>query len=166
MTLLSRRPSVSELSEQILDMARTGVYRASVLEALQPIATQKDIRRAIAHAKRFGLHSVASLRDGDLGTYYQLDVQKYEALRSRLHSPLLLGKDAELVDRVTLATVASERMLSVVKRCTFGLVATALLCGVAGWKQASFGLFCSALSAFGIWTLQKVLAPAASSSKS
>lgn len=164
--ILSRRPSVSELSEQILEMARTGVYRASVLEALAPIATQKDIRSAIAHAKRFGLHSVASLRDAELGTYYQLDMQKYQATRSLLHSPVHLGKNADLLDRVTLATTASDRMLSVIKRCTMGLATTGLLCGVAGWRQVSFGLFCAAASALGIWTLQKACAPPADSSKS
>lgn len=166
MTSLSRRPSVSELSEQILEMARTGVYRGSVFEALAPIATQKDIRGAIAHAKRFGLHSVASLRDADLGTYYQLDVQKYQAKRFLLQSPIVLGQDAELLDRVTSATAASDRMLGVVKRSAIGLATVGFACGVAGWKQASFGLFCGAVSAFGIWTLQKVWAAPASSSKS
>lgn len=146
-------------------MARTGVYRASVLEALAPIATQKDIRGAIAHAKRFGLHTVASLRDAELGTYYQLDVQQYQTKRALLHSPVHLGKDAELLDRVTIATGASDRMLRVVKHCAVSLAAAGLACGVAGWKQASFGLFCATVSALGIWTLQKVCAGQADSSK-
>jgi hypothetical protein len=49
-----------DLTRRILEMATTGVYRGSIFEALAPIATQRQIRQAIAHAKQFGLHSVRS----------------------------------------------------------------------------------------------------------
>ena len=48
-------------------MARTGVYRQSVFEAFRSMATQRQIRDAIAQAKQFGLYTVSSLRDAELG---------------------------------------------------------------------------------------------------
>jgi hypothetical protein len=73
-----------DLTRRILEMATTGVYRGSIFEALAPIATQRQIRQAIAHAKQFGLHSVRSLRDGELGTYYQVEPQKYASFQTAI----------------------------------------------------------------------------------
>ena len=80
---ISRRASVPELSRQVLEMATTGVYRESIFEALQPLATKKSIRLAIAHAKQFGMYSVAELRDDVLGTYYQIGARANFRLRLR-----------------------------------------------------------------------------------
>lgn len=156
MSLITQRFSVSELSQKILEMATTGVYRESVFEALQPIATKKQIREAIAHAKRFGLHSVASLRDPELGTYYQLDQAKFRTLQSALHttSP---DQDAALVQRLTNATRTMQQMLMLSQ--AFGMVA--LLSGVAAWvaglSQLSFGFLGAASSAIVLWSLQRQL---------
>jgi hypothetical protein len=78
------RLSETELSQRILDMAKTGVYRESIFEAFQSLATKQQIRRAIAHAKQFGLYSVRQHRDDELGTYYEVDLAKYQSFRRLL----------------------------------------------------------------------------------
>jgi hypothetical protein len=157
MNLITRRLSVPELSQQILEMAKTGVYRESVLEALSPLATKRQIRQAIAHAKRFGLHSVASLRDAELGTYYQVDLVKYRSLQHTVLSPVHYGDDAELVQRVSVATQALQRMLWVSQGLAIALVLFGIVCMAIGQKQASFGLLSSALSVAVVWLVQRSL---------
>jgi hypothetical protein len=157
MSIITRRLSVLELSQQILEMAKTGVYRESVFEALQPLATKKQIKEAIAHAKRFGLHSVASLRDAELGTYYQLDLVKYQSLQHVLHSPMHLGKDEELVQRLTDATTSVHLMLGIAKGLAVMLAIAGMICWATGSGQVSFGLLSGAVSATGLWALQKSL---------
>lgn len=152
---ITRRLSVPELSQQILEMAKTGVYRESVFEALQPMATKTQIRKAIAHAKRFGLHSVATLRDAELGTYYQTDWTKYQASQALLHSPAHFGEDAELVDRVTQATQAVDRMLTVARRLAGGLAIAGLTCWFIGQPQIGTGLVWGSISVAGLWALQR-----------
>lgn len=156
MSLITRRLSVSELSQKILEMSTTGVYRESVFEALQPVATKKQIREAIAHAKRFGLHSVASLRDPELGTYYQLDPVKFKTLQEALHTTPP-GKDTDLVQRLSDATRTTQQMLLLAQ--AFGIVL--LLSGVAAWitglHQLSFGFWGASSSAILLWSLQRQL---------
>jgi hypothetical protein len=160
-TIITRRLSVGELSQRILAMATTGVYRASVLEALQPLASQKQIARAIAHAKRFGLHSVASLRDAELGTYYQVDLVKYAAHQHLLTSAAHLGEDAELVDRVTQANQAVQSMLAIARSLGGLLVIATIVAWANGWQQLSVILCSSAASALGVWAMQKSWLPKA-----
>ncbi|MGB3615841.1 MAG: hypothetical protein WBA10_18740 [Elainellaceae cyanobacterium] len=80
----SNRLSVTELTQRILQMSEAGVYRGSIFDVFRSFAIQKDIRRAIAYAKTFGLYSVPSLRDSALGTYYQLDPQAYEQRKHQI----------------------------------------------------------------------------------
>ncbi len=158
MSVITRRLSVPELSQKVLEMAQTGVYRESVFEALKPLATKKQIRDAIAQARRFGLHSVASLRDGELGTYYQVDLVKYQSLQHLLHSPLHQGSDTDLVQRVDSATRSTQRMLVTAKV----LAATLALLGAVCWwndrNQLTFGLWSGAASVFLLWMVQKAFA--------
>ncbi|HEY9615259.1 MAG TPA: hypothetical protein V6C64_00360 [Microcoleaceae cyanobacterium] len=157
MNVITRRPSVPELSQRIIAMAKTGVYRESVFEALQPLATKKQIREAIAHAKRFGLHSVANLRDSELGTYYQVDWVKYESFKDTLHSPIHLGKDAELVQRVTDATTAVQRMLAIARGLTIALGMSSVLGFLGGQDHLSFGLLSATIGATVVWQWQQWL---------
>ncbi len=156
MSLITRRFSVAELSQKILEMSTTGVYRESVFEALQPVATKKQIREAIAHAKQFGLHSVASLRDPELGTYYQLDPVKFKTLSQALHATQT-GKDADLAQCLTAATRTTQQMLMLAQ--AFGVVL--LLSGIAAWitglHQLSFGFWGASMSAILLWRLQRQL---------
>ncbi|MEB3213391.1 MAG: hypothetical protein VKL39_18730 [Leptolyngbyaceae bacterium] len=154
MTLQSRTATVPELSQRILDMAQTGVYRESIFEALQPLATKKSIRLAIARSKKFGLHSVASLRDETLGTYYQVDITKYSSLRHAVDAPIPHDDDA-LMERAIAATATLEQMLLIAKSIAFALFAGGLGCWVIGQRDACAGLMIGAASAAGIWALQK-----------
>jgi hypothetical protein len=156
--LITRKFSVPELSQRILEMASTGVYRESIFEALQPVATKKQIREAIAHAKRFGLGSVASLRDPELGTYYQLDQSKYKSLQHLLYSPACLGKDSELTQRLTNANQTIQHML--IAASSFGVLfgLFGVLCWISGWHQVGTGLLGAAVSALVLWQFQRQVA--------
>ncbi|WNZ22655.1 hypothetical protein HJG54_07155 [Leptolyngbya sp. NK1-12] len=157
-SLITRKFSVPELSQKILEMASTGVYRESIFEALQPVATKKQIREAIAHAKRFGLGSVASLRDPELGTYYQLDRHKYQSLQHLLHDPACAGKDGELTQRLTNANQTIGHMLIAAGSFggLFGIFG--VLCWVSGWHQVGVGLLGAAVSALVLWQFQRQIA--------
>ncbi|MBW4474647.1 MAG: hypothetical protein KME45_30360 [Stenomitos rutilans HA7619-LM2] len=157
MSVITRRPSVPELSQQILTMAKAGVYRESVFEALRPMATKKQISAAIAHAKRFGLHSVASLRDDELGTYYQVDLVKYQSLEHAIATPAHLGDDAELLERVMSTNTAMQRMLVVAQglAALLGIIGT--LCLLNDRYQLGIGLLSGAFSAASVWAMQRSL---------
>lgn len=153
--LITQRFSTSALSQKILEMASTGVYRESIFEALQPIATKKQVREAIAHAKRFGLYSIANLRDPELGTYYQLDAAKYQALQHALHVPTHLGKDAELVQRLTQANQSLSRMVSLTRSFALLLTGTGIATWYSGWHTIGFGLLSAALATMVLWQVQR-----------
>jgi hypothetical protein len=165
MTSFTRRLSIPELSERVLQMAKTGVYRESVFEALQPLATKQQIRKAIAHAKRFGLHSVASLRDAELGTYYQLDETKYQAWKHKLHAPDYFGEDADLMQQVTQATQSVQRLLRAAKVLAGILGLLGAIGAVTGHGQLSLALFSSAIGVMGVWGLQRWIARSILSSR-
>lgn len=157
MSVITRRLSVPELSQQILTMAKAGVYRESVFEALRPMATKKQISAAIAHAKRFGLHSVASLRDDELGTYYQVDLVKYQSLEHAIATPAHLGDDAELLERVMSANTAMQRMLVVAQGIAALLGIIGALCLLSDRHQLGIGLLSGAFSVAGVWAMQRSL---------
>ncbi|XGV95264.1 MAG: hypothetical protein ACAF41_21260 [Leptolyngbya sp. BL-A-14] len=157
MSVITRRLSVPELSQQILTMAKAGVYRESVFEALRPMATKKQISAAIAHAKRFGLHSVASLRDDELGTYYQVDLVKYQSLEHAIATPAHLGDDAELLERVMSANTAMQRMLVVAQSLAALLGVVGALCLLDNRHQLGIGLLSGAFSVASVWAMQRSL---------
>ena len=157
MSVITRRLSVPELSQQILEMATIGVYRESVFEALRPMATKKQIGAAIAHAKRFGLHSVASLRDDELGTYYQVDLVKYRSLEHAIATHAHLGDDANLLERVMDATSTVHRMLVVAKALTALLGVIGVLCLLEERHQLGMSLLSGAVSAASLWAVQRSL---------
>ncbi|MBD2056343.1 hypothetical protein H6F88_09975 [Oculatella sp. FACHB-28] len=158
MSTIARRPSVVELSQRILDMAKTGVYRESVFEALKPVATKKQIREAIAHAKKFGLHSVASLRDEELGTYYEVDLVKLRSIEHTISTPVPSSQSTDLTKQTTDAIVTIRLMLTAAKGAAIALTIIGFAYLLTGKQQASFGLFSSAASAAGLWILQKAFA--------
>lgn len=157
MSLITRRLSVAELSQQILQMAQTGVYRESIFEALAPVATKKQIRLAIAHCKQFGLHSVASLRDADLGTYYQADPVQFRLFQQVKQAAIPLDNHDNLAQQVLDTTQTMRVMLAIAGGLTIGLMAVGLVCMTAGQPQAGAGAWLGAASAASVWGLQKFL---------
>ena len=136
MTLNTQRFSVTELTGRILDMARTGIYRESVFEAFRPMATRRQIRDAIAQAKQFGLYTVSSLRDDELGTYYQVEPTKYESFLEASKTGISLQPSTDLA----------------------GLGLMGGWCLLAGQLQTGRMLWLGALVAGGLWGVQRTIA--------
>lgn len=150
--------SMNELTGRILDMAQTGVYRASLFETFRPVATKQQVRGAIALAKQFGLQTDASLRDAELGTYYQTSPGKVAAFQTAINNSIVLSVGDDMAQRVQLATRTVKLMLVV----SGGSAIALLLLGVsyifAGKAEAAAMWWTSALCTGGIWVWQKTVA--------
>lgn len=157
MSGITRRLTVAELSQRILEMAKTGIYRESIFETFQPVATKVQIRQAIRHAKQFGLHSVAAMRDAELGTYYQVDQVKLAALQSALQVSLPLA-EADVFQRMTEAMLTIRLMLAIAGAGAIALLGVGIVCLLTENTGAGWGLISSALSTIALWTVQKGLA--------
>ncbi|NJN02253.1 MAG: hypothetical protein HC873_01100 [Leptolyngbyaceae cyanobacterium SL_1_1] len=158
MSPLTQRLSTAEISQRILEMAVTGVYRESVFETFRPVATKKQIRDAIAHAKHLGIRSVPQLRDEALGTYYQIDASRYATAQAIVEAEIQLAVGESPSQRLLVVTQALRATLGVSASFTvlFGLGSSLFwLNGQVGW--ASSTLF-SSLSAAAIWAVQRQVA--------
>lgn len=151
----SRRLSSLELSQKILEMGKTGVYRESVFEALRPYATKKQIREAIAHAKHGGLHSVPKLRDADLGTYYQVDLAQYQQWQPALQEALPLMAAGDLAQQMLETRRSLERMVNLAGLFWMGLAIAGCLCLFGGWSRLGFGSLGGAASVALMWGVQR-----------
>ncbi|ASC70651.1 hypothetical protein XM38_015910 [Halomicronema hongdechloris C2206] len=158
MTPLTQRLSTLDLSQRILEMGQTGVYRHSIFEAFRPVATQRQIRAAIAQAKQFGLHSVAALRDDTLGTYYQVDATQYAFFQAALQASIPLAAGDNLTERVLQMTQILRQMLRVAKGSAIALALAGAGCLLNGQQQLGSLAWVGATSALGIWWLQHCLA--------
>ncbi|WP_035985618.1 hypothetical protein [Leptolyngbya sp. KIOST-1] len=147
-----------ELTDRVLTMAKTGVYRQSVFEALGPVATQRQIRAAIAQAKQFGLYTVAALRDEDLGTYYQVEPASYESFQAAAKALAAGSPPDSLADQVVATHSALRAMLSAVASSTLGLGLLGGWCLLDGHTQLGHGLWLGAGVAGGLWSLQRWIA--------
>ena len=151
----SPRLSETELSQRILDMAKTGVYRESIFEAFQSLATKQQIRSAIAHAKQFGLYSIRHFRDADLGTYYQVDLAKYEAFQAALKASVPLTTGDDLAAQMLANTQAIRAMLAISGGCAIVFLVLGGFCLVTGHLQSGRSAWLSSASIGGIWLLQR-----------
>ena len=156
--LATTRLSMNELTGRILEMAQTGIYRESLFETFRPIATKRQIKSAIALAKQFGLCTDASLRDPELGTYYQTDLKKIESFKAFIQDTHVLSAGDDMAQKVMLATRTVKMMLIV---SGGGAIALLLIgCGhiLSGKTEAAAMWWTSALCVGGIWLWQKNLA--------
>jgi hypothetical protein len=156
MTQLAPRLSETELSQRILDMAKTGVYRESIFEAFQSSATKKQIRRAIAHAKQFGLYSVRQLRDAELGTYYEVDLKKYQSFQAALEANVHLPAEDDLAAQILASTRAIRAMLAISGSLGILFLLLGGVCLLTGHLQSGRFAWVSAASIGGIWLLQNI----------
>jgi hypothetical protein len=147
-----------DLTERILAMAKTGVYRQSVFEALGPVATRRQIRDAIAQAKQFGLYTVASLRDEDLGTYYQVEPASYESFQAVSKTLSTKTTPDNLADQVVATHATLRAMLTAVASSTLGLGLLGGWCLLDGHTQLGRGLWLGAMVAGGLWGVQRWIA--------
>ena len=155
MSPLAPRLSETELSQRILAMAKTGVYRESIFEAFRSLATKRQIRQAIAQAKQFGLYSVRDLRDDELGTYYQVDLTKYDSFQAALKASVPLTASDDLAAQMLAATQAIRAMVAIAGSCAFILFISGGLCLLTGHLQSGRLAWASAVSVGGIWLLQQ-----------
>lgn len=155
MSQFAPRLSETELSQRILEMAKTGVYRESIFDTFRSLATQRQIRQAIAHAKQFGLYSVRDLRDEELGTFYQVDLAKYQSFQAALKAAVPLPAGDDLAAQMLAATQAIRMMLAIAGSSAFILLIIGALCLLTGHLQSGRLAWVSAVSVGGIWLLQQ-----------
>ncbi|MEO1622832.1 MAG: hypothetical protein AAFU53_17580 [Cyanobacteria bacterium J06632_3] len=157
-TAITTQISMNELTGRILDMAQTGVYRESLFEALKPIATKKQIKAAIALAKQFGLHTDPSLRDTELGTYYQADLQKVLAFQTSIQKSVSLSAGDDMAEKMLTATRTVKMMLMVSGGAAIALLLLGSSYLFAGKTETAAMWWTSALCTGGIWFWQKNVA--------
>ncbi|MEL6492703.1 MAG: hypothetical protein AAFQ95_22365 [Cyanobacteria bacterium J06621_3] len=150
--------SMNELTGRILDMAQTGVYRESLFEAFRPVATKKQVKEAIALAKQFGLHSDPSLRDTELGTYYQADAKKVASYHSVIQSSVMLSAGDDMAAQMQIAIRTVKLMLVVSGGGAIALLLLGIGYLLSGKAEAAAMWWSSALCAGGIWLWQKTVA--------
>ncbi|MEL7355950.1 MAG: hypothetical protein AAFN40_05265 [Cyanobacteria bacterium J06560_6] len=150
--------SMNELTGRILDMAQTGVYRESLFEAFRPVATKKQVKEAIALAKQFGLHSDPSLRDTELGTYYQADAKKVASYHSVIQSSVILSAGDDMAAQMQIAIRTVKLMLVVSGGGAIALLLLGIGYLLSGKAEAAAMWWSSALCAGGIWLWQKTVA--------
>ncbi len=157
--------SLTDLTQRILEMSETGIYRESIFEVFHSLATKKDVRRAIAYAKTLGLYSVASLRDETLGTYYELDPEIYRQ-RKRAVGDIALW-EAEIERKAALKkqsaaqaegdTDTVQEMLATARGAAGLMLMLSLSFGLAGFQYICGIGLCIALGAAAAWQLQRLL---------
>jgi|694.fasta_scaffold02323_8 hypothetical protein len=150
--------ATTALIDQILTMAQTGVYRQSLFEALAPLASQRQIRSAIAAARQFGLYSVPTLRDRDLGTYYQVTAADYTAFQAAAKTLTALPPGTDLAAQVVTSQQALRGMLTTVAGCALGLGGLGGWCLLEGQAQTGGWLGLGSLLAAGLWLVQRAIA--------
>lgn len=158
MSLDNPRLATPELTRRLLEMAKTGVYRQSVFETFRPVATRRQIRDAIAEAKQFGLYSVPSLRDQDLGTYYQIDTAQYESFQTTSKVLGLAQPPQALAEQMILTQQALRTMLRTVAGSALGLGVLGGWCLWDGQAQVGRTLWLGAAVALGLWGIQRMIA--------
>ena len=158
MSPIASRLSDTELSQRILEMAKTGVYRESIFEAFRSLATKQQIRRAITHTKQFGLYSVKELRDAELGTYYQIDLAKYESFAAALQASVPMPVGDDLAAQLLASTQAIRTMLAIAGSSTLIFWVGGSICLLTGHLQSGRLAWASAASLGGLWLLQHRLA--------
>lgn len=154
MPQIAPRLTDTELSQRILEMAKTGVYRESIFETFQPLATKKQIRGAIAHAKQFGLYSVRQLRDDELGTYYEVDLAKYQSFQAALKADIHLPAEDDLAAQILASTQTIRVMLTLAGSTALGCLLLGGFCLLTGHLQSGRLAWVSAASIGSIWALQ------------
>lgn len=158
MSLTAPRLSATELSQRILEMATTGVYRESIFEAFQPFATKRAVRTAIAQAKQFGLYSVRGLRDPELGTYYQVDPDRYASFQSMLRAAVSVDAEEDLAARIVLSTRVIRSMVAIAGANAIALLMVGAGCLLTGHLHSGQLAWASAASFGLLWVIQRQLA--------
>ena len=150
-------PTPTELSQRILEMAATGVYRESIFETFKPLATKKQISSAIALAKQFGLRTDARLRDPELGTYYHADPEQVHQYQALTTTAITLTAEDDVAQRMKIAVQTLHAAVSIAGAVTIVLVVIGSLCVLSGRLINGAVVYCSAFWTGMIWLIQRQL---------
>lgn len=156
MTLTAAPLTDTELTQRILEMGQTGVYRESILTTFAPHASKRRIRSAIAQAKQFGLYSVASLRDPELGTYYQVEPAQVESFKVAI-ATTAPPADGDWPQRLVDSVEIMKTMLAVAASGAIALFGSGSLCLLHGAPYTGSVLWLMAAIAAAIWGIQNRL---------
>ncbi|NEP18303.1 MAG: hypothetical protein F6J97_15595 [Leptolyngbya sp. SIO4C1] len=157
MSALSAQLSVTELSQRILEMATTGVYRESLFETFRPVATKRQVREAIALAKQFGLRSDPALRDAELGTYYQVELGKVASFQAAVEQSLQLQAGEDVAARLATMTRIMQTMVRVASGAAIALFLGGGVCVLRGQAATAVIFWSSAVCVGGVWMVQRQL---------
>ncbi|MEO0647988.1 MAG: hypothetical protein AAFZ17_17855, partial [Cyanobacteria bacterium J06650_10] len=108
--------------------------------------------------KQFGLQTEPALRDAELGTYYQADIQKVSTFQSSIQNSVQLSAGDDMAERVLAATRAVKLMLLVSGGGAIALLLLGTSYMFAGKSEAAAIWWTSALCSGGIWMWQKSVA--------
>lgn len=150
--------TMNELTGRILEMAQTGVYRESLFEAFRPVATKRQIKSAIALAKQFGLRTDPTLRDQELGTYYQVSPSKVASFQTAINSSIVLSAGDDMAAHLQLAMRTVKLMLLVSGGGAIALLLIGISYMFAGKTETAALWWTSALCTGGVWLWQKSVA--------
>ena len=150
--------SMNELTGRILEMAQSGVYRESLFETFRPMATKKQVKGAIALAKQFGLYTDPTLRDPELGTYYQADLKQVESFQTTIQNSIVLSAGDDLAQQLQTAMRTVRLMLLVSGFSAIALTIIGSSYLITGKSETAAVWWTSALCAGGIWLWQKNVA--------
>ena len=146
-----------ELSQRILEMATAGVYRESLFDTFSGVASKRQVRAAIATAKQFGLRSNPTLRDTDLGTYYQIDPQQYASFRTLLEAAISPVSTDDVATRLRKLTEAVQILVRVAGGVAIALLISGSLCVLNGQLTLAAITWSASLAVSLVWMLQKLL---------
>lgn len=156
--LASCRLSTPDLTQRILEMAETGIYRESLFETFRPLATRRQIRTAIALAKQYGLYTVASLRDDNLGTYYQADHHSRTLFQATAHHRTDWDNPTDATTQALAAQRTIRAMLTLMGTTTLALGAGGAWQLLAGHAEAGRLLWLGGLVVGSLWAIQRLMA--------
>ena len=146
-----------ELSQRILEMAKSGVYRESLFDAFSGVASKRQVRAAIATAKQFGLRSNPALRDTDLGTYYHIAPQHYDSFQTLLESAISPVSTDDVATRLRKLTEAVQILVRVSGGVAIALLISGSLCVLNGHLTLAAIVWSASLAVSLVWMLQKLL---------
>ena len=146
-----------ELSQRILAMATTGVYRESLFDTFSGVASKRQVRSAIATAKQFGLRSNPALRDTELGTYYHIDPKQYDSFQTLIESAISPVSTDDVATRLLKLTEAVQILVRVSGGVAIALLISGSFCILNGKLTLAAIIWSASLAVSLVWMLQKLL---------
>ena len=137
--------------------AKVETWSSEILEMADEQFHLGELERAIATAKQFGLRSNPTLRDTDLGTYYQIDPQQYASFRTLLEAAISPVSTDDVATRLRKLTEAVQILVRVSGGVAIALLISGSLCVLNGQLTLAAITWSASLAVSLVWMLQKLL---------